>query len=276
MRLRWSLLVVVAIGLVAGCSSSSDEAAVSSARGIAPQRSADFSAEQSGYAPDQQKSSTDQQREVIRTAELGIDVDDAAGASAEVRRRAEAVGGYLEQEDSYRSGTTLTVRIPAAELDRALGELAALGRVTSRSQRAQDVTDQLVDTRSRIDSQRASVQRLRELMTRAETVADIVSIESEVTSRETELESLQRREAAMASQVQLATFTVRLNSEQAVADDDDTGFLAGLSSGWRGLTATGAVILTVAGAVLPFAAVLAVPAVGLHLLLRRRKALKSL
>ncbi|MER7082842.1 protein of unknown function [Saccharopolyspora kobensis] len=272
MRLRWSLLAVVLAGLVAGCSSSAESG--SSARELAPQRSSDYSTAKQDLSPDQQDFSTDQRREVIRTAELDVEVDDVAGASAEVRRRAEAVGGYLEQETGYRSSNTMTVRIPAAELDRALGELSGLGRVTSRSQQAEDVTEQLVDTRSRIESQQASVQRLRELMARAETVSDIVSIESELTSRETELESLQRREAAMSSQVQLATVTVRLESPAVVADED-TGFLAGLSAGWRGLTATGAVILTTLGAVLPFAAALVVPAFGLHLWLRRRKALKK-
>ncbi|MER6991574.1 DUF4349 domain-containing protein [Saccharopolyspora hirsuta] len=268
-RLRWSFLVVVAAGLLAGCSSPTSTESGSSASELAPQRSADFKAEQPTA-----NNTADQQREVIRTAELDLEVDDVAGASAEVRRRTEAVGGHLEQENSYRTSTTLTLRIPAAELDRALSDLSALGRVTSRSQQAQDVTDQLVDTRSRIDSQRASVQRLRELMNRAQSVTEIVSIESELTTRESELESLQRREAAMANQVELATLTVRLDTEPTTSDED-TGFLAGLTTGWRALTEAGATILTATGAILPFAAALSVPATALYVLHRRKKALKN-
>ncbi|MEG9512315.1 DUF4349 domain-containing protein, partial [Saccharopolyspora indica] len=59
-------------------------------------------------------------------------VDDVAGASAEVRRRAGAMGGYLEQESGSRGSTTLTVRIPAAELGRPRG---APGRPRGGAQR---------------------------------------------------------------------------------------------------------------------------------------------
>ncbi|MGP4015165.1 DUF4349 domain-containing protein [Saccharopolyspora sp. 5N708] len=271
-RLRWPIAAVVAIGLIGGCSSGAEKAAISigdshAATPMAPQ-------ERNSSTTGTTSSPTVGPREVIRTAELEIEVNEVEQAGAEVRRRSEAVGGYLEQENARSAGTTMTVRVPAAKLDQVLGELSGLGRVTSRSQQTQDVTDQLVDTRSRIDSQRASVQRLRTLMERAATVEEIVSIESELTSRETELEALQRRAAALTGQVELATVTVRLDRPGAVADDD-TGFLAGLFGGWRALSTVGAFLLTAFGAVLPFAVVLAVPGTAIRLLLRRRRALRS-
>ncbi|MGW1677152.1 DUF4349 domain-containing protein [Saccharopolyspora sp. NPDC002376] len=270
-RLRW-IPVVLAAGLLAGCSSTSSSAIDSDVSAVAPefQGSSQFS-QTPGRSAD---ATAGQQREVVRTAALDVEVDDVAAASAEVRRRAEAVHGYLEQEDGYRSSTTLTVRIPAAELDRALDDLSALGHVTARSLQAQDVTDQLVDTRSRIDSQRASVQRLRDLMARAATVDDVVAIESELTTRETDLEALQRQEASTTNQVQLATLRVGLEIKPT-ATTEETGFLAGLTTGWRALTEAGAALLTTAGAVLPFAAILAVPATAFYLLHRRKKALKT-
>ncbi|MFI0469920.1 DUF4349 domain-containing protein [Saccharopolyspora sp. 5N102] len=277
-RLRGPIMALVALGLLSGCSSGAGDSAVSESRAVAPAAPQERNTSGSGFATD--TASGDAQspaagvREVIRTAELDIEVDDVERGAAEVRRRSEGSGGYLQQEDAYRSGTTMTMRVPADRLDQVLGELSALGRVTSRSQQAEDVTDQLVDTRSRIDSQRASVQRLRALMDRAATVDEIVSIESELTSRETELDALERREATLSGQVELATVTVRLERPAAVADDD-TGFLAGLFGGWRALSEIGAFLLTAFGAVLPFAVVLAVPATAAWLLHRRRKALRK-
>lgn len=275
-RLCGPIVAVVALGLLGGCSSAEHSAiSVGDSRAVAPAAPQERSAAGNADAPsDDAKSQAIGQREVIRTAELDLEVDDVERVGAEVRRRSEGAGGHLQQEDAYRSGTTMTVRVPADRLDQVLGELSGLGRVTARSQQTQDVTDQLVDTRSRIDSQRASVQRLRALMDRAGTVDEIVSIESELTSRETELDSLERRAAALSGQVELATVTVRLERPNAVADDD-TGFLAGLFGGWRTLSSIGAFLLTAFGAVLPFAAVLAVPGTAVWLLRRRRKALRS-
>ncbi|MGW3468290.1 DUF4349 domain-containing protein [Saccharopolyspora sp. NPDC000995] len=276
-RLCGPMVAVVALGLLGGCSSGAGDSVLSAgdSRAVAPaapqERSASGNAD---AASSDAQSKSIGQREVIRTAELHLEVDDVERVGAEARRRSEGAGGYLQQEDAYRSGTTMTVRVPAERLDQVLGELSGLGRVTARSQQTQDVTDQLVDTRSRIDSQHASVQRLRVLMDRAATVDEIVSIESELTSRETELDSLQRRAAALSGQVELATVTVRLERPNAVAADD-TGFLAGLFGGWRTLSSIGAFLLTSFAAILPFAAVLAIPGTAAWLLRRRRKALRS-
>jgi hypothetical protein len=54
---------------------------------------------------------------------------------------------------------------------------------------------------------------------------------------------------------------------------DDAGFLAGLRDGWDAFTSSATVLLTVLGAVLPFAALLVVLGVPLLLWLRRRRAL---
>ncbi|MCI2416976.1 DUF4349 domain-containing protein [Saccharopolyspora sp. K220] len=273
-RLRWPIVAVVAVGLLGGCSSGAEQSTNGDSRAVAPQSPQERNGSGSSSETGTTSSPAIGPREVIRTAELDIEVNEVEPAGAEVRRRSEAVGGHLEQESTRRAGTTMTIRVPAAKLDQVLGELSGLGRVTSRSQQTQDVTDQLVDTRSRIDSQRASVQRLRTLMERAATVDEIVSIESELTSRESELDSLERRAAGLTGQVEMATITVRLERPGAVTDED-TGFLAGLFGGWRTLSSVGAFLLTAFGAVLPFAVVLAIPGAAAWLLLRRRRALRS-
>ncbi|GAA0505427.1 lipoprotein [Saccharopolyspora subtropica] len=267
-RLRWPLVVLMALGALVGCSSAEQNGAdlTTDSHAVAPSESGDT-------AQSTTKPGPLAPRQVVRTADVDIEVDDVAAAEDAVRRVSVAAGGFLQQVNSRAASTTLVARVPAGKLDQVLVEISQLGRVTSRDVRAEDVTDQLVDTGSRIESQRASVQRLRELMQRATTVDEIVSIESELTSRETELDALERRRAALSGQVEMATLTVSLD-RPSTAPDEDTGFLAGLSGGWRALSATGAFLLTALGAVLPFAATLAAPAAATWLLVRRRAALR--
>ncbi|QUH05312.1 DUF4349 domain-containing protein [Saccharopolyspora erythraea] len=274
-RLRRPAVALLVGVLAAGCSAGQDVSSQAGQPAIAPDRAAE--SDSKGLHAEQQQNPAVPERQVVRTADLGLEAADVTGAAARVRGLAEAAGGHLAQEDSYRGGTDLVLRVPSERLDRLLDEIAGLGEVTTRSQRAEDVTDQIVDTRSRIESQRASVQRLRALMERATSVADIVRIESELSSRESELDALLRRDAALSGQVDLATLDVRISAPPSVAgDDDDTGFLSGLAGGWNALTAVGAFALTALGAVLPFAVVLAVPAAGGGgwLLLRRRRLLR--
>ena len=168
--------------------------------------------------------------------------------------------------------STITISVPTDSLDATLDELAKLGTVHSRNASTDDVTAQYVDTQSRIDTMEASVNRVRALMSQATKLADIVVLEAELSRRQADLEALQSQLAALEDATTLAPVEVRLSTDATVLEEaeDDTGFLAGLTAGWDAFTASVGVVLTVLGAMLPFAVVAAVVAVPIVLWLRRR------
>ena len=88
-------------------------------------------------------------------------------------------------------GAWITVRVPADELTGMVRELSALGEVTASSVNRQDVTEQTVDLRARIEASQASVDRLTELMSQATSVADLIAAESALAERQATLESYQ-------------------------------------------------------------------------------------
>ncbi len=107
-------------------------------------------------------------------------------------------------------------------------------------QESSDVTEQVVDVESRIASQRASLERMRTLLAKANTIGEIVSVETELTRREADLESLLAKQKNLALQTELATLALTLTAkgEEPVAEDPDRGFLAGLKGGWDAFTTT--------------------------------------
>ncbi len=184
--------------------------------------------------------------------------------------------GSAPRTDTARPGQSLLVlRVPEASLDRAMTLITGqggVGREISRSATAQDVTGDLADLQSRVDTQRASVARVRALLAKAGSLQDVVLLESEVTKREAELEALEARRAALADRADLATLTVDLRTAAAaIPEEGENAFLDGLGSGWKAVTASTAVLLTVLGALLPIAVVLALVG-GPLLWLRRRRA----
>jgi hypothetical protein len=213
-------------------------------------------------------------RQVIRTATITVRVPDVAGTAADVRRITDGVGGYTGAEDTEADHADFTLQVPESSLDQVLDRLAALGRVTDRSEQAQDVTDQLVDVRSRVASQQASVDRVRALLAQASSIGDIVTIEGELSSREADLESLEQRQAELAGQVAMATVTVHIGRATPVAPPvraASSGFLGGLSAGWHSFLAVLGGVLVVFGTVLPYLLGLGIPlAVGWWLWRRRR------
>ena len=197
-------------------------------------------------------------RSLVRTAQLSVDADDPVAATRRVRAAVAGAAGTVSQESSTDSGAQLTIRVPADRLDQLIDSIAGLGHVTNRTAQVVDATEDVVDLGARVASQRASVDRVRALLSQARSIGDVVAIESELTRREADLDSLTGRLTALKDQVALSTLVVDV--EKAPITKTDTpqpnGFLAGLAAGWEGLQATA----SATGAVVGF--LRAVPARG--------------
>jgi hypothetical protein len=209
--------------------------------------------------------------DVVRTAQLTLQVPDPTAAARGVRTAVATDGGAVAEEQVDGTGAWLVVRVPAAGLDRLIDDLAATGAVLGRSGRAEDVTEQVVDLDSRVATQQASVTRVRALLAQATSIGDVVAVESELARREADLDSLQRRLATLKDRVALSTLTVELRSAPAPAPVTPApGFGAGLGAGWAGLKVIGSGLATAAGFLLPFVPLLAI-AGGAAWVVRRRR-----
>jgi hypothetical protein len=107
---------------------------------------------------------------------------------------------------------TLTLSVPADKLDSALDQLTRIGTVLRRNTSSQDVTSQYVDTESRLKTMRASVARVRALMTQAKDIGQVVTLEGEVSRREADLESLASQLDALKTSVERSTLAVSLST----------------------------------------------------------------
>ncbi|MGW7260461.1 DUF4349 domain-containing protein [Streptomyces sp. NPDC054834] len=201
---------------------------------------------------------------IIRTASLTVQVKDVPKALDEARATAENAGGYVGDETTSRDSagherTRVVLRVPTDKYDAVLTGLEGSGRLIHRTAKARDVTDQVVDVDSRIKSQRASVARIRELMDRAGKLGDVVTLEGELSSRESDLEALLARQASLKDRTSLATITLSLSRTpvRKAAGDDSPGFGDALAGGWHAFVTMLRWIALALGAVLPFAALAA-------------------
>jgi len=223
------------------------------------------------------------ERDIVYRGSITVRVPDVSRAADRAAFAAEQADGVVASQqttlDPGRAGrrgygeARLTLRVPPAQFGPTLDALGRLGRELERRRSAEDVTTQLADVDARVRSQERSVERLRTLLGEADTVGEVVQIESELARREADLESLQAQLARLRDVTDLATIDVLLLARPdppPPSQDDDLGFLSGLRGGWEALVAAALVTLTVVGAVLPFAVTAAVVGVPAWLLLRRR------
>lgn len=240
-----------------------------------PQSSDAARAADPGVGSPAQDPSIGPDRAVVRTATVRVELPDPAGSAGDVRAAVTAAGGYVADERSTSSRSSLTVKVPAAQLDAFVTRVAGLGTVTDRSSTARDVTDQLVDTDARVAAQRASVDRVRALLAQANSISEVVAIESELTRRLADLDSLERRLAGLKASTEMATVEVALVGAGAPpAADQGTGFGDGLGVGWDWLRGLGTGIAAAVGFMLPLLPVVAVVALvvwGVRRIVRSRR-----
>ena len=136
-----------------------------------------------------------QQRIIVRTVDLRLTVSDVASAVDAVAALAVASGGWVVNSDrSARHGGSIAIRVPAEALDATIRRLRELAlKVESETSASQDVTDEYVDSQSRLTGLRAAETRLLELMAQAASVKDALSVQSELSSLQTEIERIEGR-----------------------------------------------------------------------------------
>jgi hypothetical protein len=218
-------------------------------------------------------------REVVYRGQITVRVKNVTAAANRAESLTRAVDGVVFAEETSNvpgfpeeSSASLTLRVPPTEFRAVLRRLAGLGERLSQSQTAEDVTTQVVDTKSRVASQRRSVARVRALLDEANTIGEVVQVEAELAKREADLESLEAQLARLTDVTELATIEVSLIGPGAMEpeEDEDLGFLAGLRGGWDAFVQIVLVGLTVLGALLPFLLAGALLGVPLWLVLRGR------
>ena len=296
-RLLAALSVVGALA-VAGCSGadspSSDDAGTGSdgaaasfaAGGAKAAQDQDFSApEAAGKAAGKGLLPANLQtaRAVIKRASLTVRTTQVAPALARAEAIVAGVGGFVAEErtEANRAGnarfSTLSIRVPVGDYPTVLSQLSRLGTLVQQSRNESDVTAEVVDVDSRVASAEASIKRIRLLLDRAQDLGDVISLESELATRQADLEALEAQRAYYADQTTLATIDLTLVSPEdgpPPAPEDDAGFLGGLSAGWHALLALLSGLATGLGALLPFALLALLIGVPLWLLwksLRQRR-----
>ncbi|QNK81299.1 DUF4349 domain-containing protein [Nakamurella sp. PAMC28650] len=242
-------------------------------------------------------------RDVIRTATLTLQIPvtstgttaaakaaDAASeqtavndASTRVRSLVASGPGFVGSSDGGGTTVSITLRVPVSGYDSVMGGLTSIGTMTARKENTQDVTGQMLDIGSRMKTMADSISQVRILLTKATRISDIIAIESELSGREADFESLKSQQAGLADQTSLSTITVVLQGAivgvpvvvpppTPAPPVARTGFFGGLANGWDAVRHIGHAVLTVVGTLIPFLPVVFVIAIAVMIWRRRLRA----
>ena len=217
-----------------------------------------------------------QTRAVISTGTVTLRSRDVGQARFDVQKVVDAHRGEISDEQTATDTkgridrSRLVIRVPSQFFDDVMTELGEVAELRSAKRTSEDVTTEVIDIGVRVRAQERSLERIELLLSRAQSLRAIIAIESQLSRRQADLDSLKAQQAFLADQTSLSTITVFLEkSDKAVpVEPDEAGFVAGLQRGWDALGRAATVLATGLGALLPFMVVLLLLGVPVWLLVR--------
>lgn len=191
-------------------------------------------------------------RKWVVTVEMSAETEDLDALLTSLDQTIGGLNGYVEDQNVYNGSThasyrrrsaSMTVRIPAEDVNSFTAELSGIANVVSQNQRRDDITLTYVSTESRVTALRTEEARLLELMEKAETMSDLLEIESRLTDVRYELERYASQLRVFDNQVDYATIYLSIEEvqkytpveEPTVLERITGGFTESVEDLWEGL-----------------------------------------
>lgn len=230
-------------------------------------------------------------RHVVRSAQLVLEVEDSAAAADEVVRITEEVGGFVAESDLQRDeegvvAGRLGLRIPAEELDGAVEALDAVGdAVPVRRIDETDVTTEMTDLDSELTNLRAYEEQLRDLLGEVREdggdAQQLLSVFDRLNAIRSDVERVEGRLASLEDRVTWSRVDVELRPTETAGPITDPGWSpqetasSSVRSTSRALTAVADVAIRATLTWLPVTLVVVGPLLLLMLLGQRARRHRS-
>ena len=298
MKKMTAILVTLCMlaALLAGCGGASKSTQAFDAAAAAPAEAANGAyydmesakSEDGGLTGDTDSTVLPEGRKWIITANMSAETEDLDALMEALNGKISGLGGYVEDQDSYNGSmyssrryrsASLTVRIPAERVDEFTEEMSGIANVVSTNLSREDITLSYVATESRVKALQTEEARLLELMEQAETMADLLEIESRLTDVRYELENRASQLRLYDNQVDYATIYLSIDEVQEYTPVEEPTVWERISGGFvSSIKGVGNGLLDLLVWVLaksPYLVILGGVTVGVVVLIKKRKARKA-
>ena len=190
----------------------------------------------SGGETAEEGGSSQQMDKMIYRADMDLETTAFDQTTAELEAAVAELGGYFERRSvssrgTYRHGS-YTIRVPAENFQALLELAGEAAHVLSKNDYADNVSEAYYDLEARLTTQRTKLERLQELLAQAETMEDIITIESAISDTELQIEYLTGSLRDYDSLIDYATVEINLNEVYKLSNVEEpaVGFLGRLGS----------------------------------------------
>lgn len=231
----FSISVAIVLSILTGCGPLSDKHDIShgGAKAIYAARAADEMAagpetlsahEKPGPEPGKDAKQIPGERKIITTADISMEVKSIETAYQQLTAMATRSGGYVSDSsysvgyDNAKSGN-ITLRVPQPGYEAIISSLKTIGVVESENISGNDVTEEYVDLKARLENKKRVELRFTEILDSAKNITEILEVEKELAQVREEVERLTGRINYLANMTSLATITLTIHEPYGTAPE---------------------------------------------------------
>jgi len=222
-------------------------------------------------------------RYLIKNATLTLEAGDVRTVTAKVIADAKVLKGYVSGLHETVDGlgaraVTFVVRVPFTQFDTFLQGFESQGKVLDREVTTEDVTEEYVDTQSKLHNLRATEARLLTHLSKTGKLSDTLLVEKEINRVREEVDRLTGRLKFLAHRISFSTFNITIKeTPHAQGITPPETFSAGkvVADAGRSLVGFGQQVLTAAIWILTWSVVWVPPAILVGMLYVRKRRVDS-
>ncbi len=171
----------------------------------------------------------DTSRKLITTYNLTVETEAFNDFSAFLENKITEFGGYIQNLSEYNGSISnsydsrysyMTVRIPSNHAKEFLNLLGSNANITNQDMSVEDVTLNYVDTQSEKEAYVVEQERLMELLEEAETMEDILTIESRLSEVRYRIDSAESQLRTYDNLIDYTTFNISINEVKTYTEPE--------------------------------------------------------
>ncbi len=175
------------------------------------------SGENSGSA-DMPSANPVREEKLVYTASVTLESEDFEAASDALHQKIASLGGIIVSENAYNlnkkgyggRSMDMTVRIPQENYETFLAGLSDICNVAAVNRYVENLTERYYDNENRLKSYRIQEERLFAMLEKAESVTEMLEIESRLCDVQYQIEALTNTQRTIDNDVRYSTFNLSL------------------------------------------------------------------
>lgn len=158
------------------------------------------------------------EEKLVYTASVTLESEDFEAASDALHQKIASLGGIIVSENAYNlnkkgyggRSMDMTVRIPQENYETFLAGLSDICNVAAVNRYVDNLTERYYDNENRLKSYRIQEERLFAMLEKAESVTEMLEIESRLCDVQYQIEALTNTQRTIDNDVRYSTFNLTL------------------------------------------------------------------